>query len=391
MPRTTVLTTGLGIGGAETQLVMLSKALKQRGWQVDVVSMLPAGALADELTREAIPVSDLAMKRGWPDPRAVWRLATHLKKVRPHILHCHMVHANLLGRAVRPLVRVPVLVNTAHSIREGGFWRELAYRLSDPLCDLVTQVSLAGTRRYIDCRISGREKTIWLPNAADLKSYRADPELRAEVRREMAWGDEFTWIAVGNLRAPKDYPNLLDAFSALRRTEPSARLAIAGSGELEQQLKQKTADLGIESAVQWLGLRPDVARLLAAADGYVISSEREGTPMALLEAAAAALPIVATDVGGNRDVVSSRECGLLVPARDAGRLREAMQQVMHLPAKARHQMGQAARRQVEKQFGLSGIVAKWDNIYRQLLSARAMESRSHGRRQPLLKSGTEAG
>ncbi len=300
MPRVTLLTTGLAVGGAESQVVLLAKSLLRKGWRVEIVSMLPPSAFQQTLDEDSIPVLSLDMRPGIPDPRAAFRLARHLKTSRPHVLHCHMVHANLLGRLIRPFVRIPVVISTAHSIQEGGRWRDLAYRATDPLCDLVTQVSQAGARRYREEKISAAPKTIWLPNGVDLARYRQDEAERAKVRHELGWDSGFVWIAVGNLREPKDYPNLLGAFAKLRAGRPEARLAIVGGGPLERQLRNLAASLSIGDDVQFLGLRNDVPRLMPAADAYVISSAWEGTPMALLEAAACGLAVVATAVGGNR-------------------------------------------------------------------------------------------
>ena len=143
------LITGLAYGGAETQLVNLAISLKKRGWKVRVVSMLPPQAFTEELKEAGIPLSTLNMRRGVADPRAVFRLVKILREWKPDIVHGHMVHANLLARVVRIFCKIPVLISTAHNIDEGGRWREVAYRLTDPLVDLTTNVSRAAVERYI--------------------------------------------------------------------------------------------------------------------------------------------------------------------------------------------------------------------------------------------------
>ncbi len=121
------LITGLAYGGAETQLVNLATKLKCRGWDVRVVSMLPPQAFVEELKNADIPLVTLNMRRGVADPRAVFRLLKILREWKPDIVHSHMVHANLLARVVRIFCKMPVLISTAHSIDEGGRWREIAY------------------------------------------------------------------------------------------------------------------------------------------------------------------------------------------------------------------------------------------------------------------------
>ncbi len=378
MPRVTFLTTGLALGGAEMQVVLLATSLKHQGWKPEVISMIPPVALTEPLAAESIPVFDLGMRRGVPDPRGLFRLRRLLRQSRPHVLHCHMVHANLLGRVARALAPVPVVISTAHSIQEGGRWRDLAYRLTDPLCDLLTQVSQAGAKRYCAENISAEPKTVWLPNGVDLARFQPDGEDRERTRGELEWRDRFLWIAVGNLREPKDYPNMLAAFAAVVKKRPEARLAIAGAGPLAASLERQAASLGLPGAVRFLGQRTDIPRLLSGADAYVLSSAWEGTPMALLEAAACSLPLVATAVGGNTDVIEEGHNGRMVPPHNPARLAEAMLAVMDMPAERRAAMGAAARAKAEKNYGHRAIVAKWDNIYRQLLSVKASESRQSG-------------
>ena len=134
-----LLITDLATGGAETQLVGLSTRLKERGWNVRIVSMLSPRAFREELQAASIPLDSLDMRRGVPDPRAVVRLTRILRRWQPQVVHSHMVHANLLARIVRVFYRVPVVISTAHSINEGGRLREVAYRLTDfwPILQLM--------------------------------------------------------------------------------------------------------------------------------------------------------------------------------------------------------------------------------------------------------------
>jgi glycosyltransferase involved in cell wall biosynthesis len=376
------LTTGLAVGGAEAQVDLLARTLQQRDWVVEIVSMLAPEAFTESLASAGIRIHDLSMRRGSPDPRAAWKLRAILKKFRPHVLHCHMVHANLLGRLVGRWCGVPVVIATAHSLYEGGWWREAAYRLTDGLGDLTTNVSQAGVRRYVEQRISPAAKTIWVPNGLDLRPFHETAD-RAAARGELGWDGGFVWIAVGNLREPKDYPNLLAAFAAHLGRMPGSRLAIAGGGPLEGELRRLASALGLESHVQFLGVRRDIATLLSAADAYVISSAWEGTPMALLEAGAAALPVVATDAGGNREVIENGAGGRIVPCGDPVSLAAAMTELQAMPEVQRRAMGEVARRRVAAVYDIERVVNRWENIYRQLLACGPAEARQAGWRIPL--------
>ncbi|MDM7325323.1 MAG: glycosyltransferase [Thermus sp.] len=373
--RVLFLVTGLGRGGAETQVALLAKGMQARGWQVRVVSMIPPDPEGPkgELDSAGIPVHSLGMVQGRPSPSGLWRLARLVKGFRPQVVHAHMIHANLLARVTRVMAPIPVLVCTAHSTVEIGrsFRSErathLAYRLTDFLCDLTTQVSPEGVRRFLAGRAVPPGKLRYIPNGVDTTRFAPDGELRARMRGELGLAeDAFVWLAVGRLEEAKDYPTLLQAFVGVIRQHPEARLLVVGKGSLESHLRSLAQALGLEGAVALLGLRQDIPGLMAAADAFVMSSLWEGMPMVLLEAHAAGLPVVATDVGGNREVVQEGVTGYLVPPGDPDALAGAMLRMADLPRDGRTGMGLRGREWVEARFSFQTILDQWENVYTEL-------------------------
>jgi glycosyltransferase involved in cell wall biosynthesis len=358
------LITGLNRGGAEAQLLLLARELVSRGWKVTVVCLISGGPLRSEFEDLGCEVRSLGMRRGFPDPRGVLRLTRILRRVRPAILHSHMVHANLLARICRLLAPVPVLISTAHSISEGGRWRELAYRLTDPLADLTTIISNAAAERYVQVGAVPSHKLKMVPNGVSLEQFGRNESVRASLRKSLALGDKFVWLAVGRLDVPKDYSNMLNAVS---RLSSDSMLLIAGDGPLRSSTLQLAAELGLSKRVRFLGLRDDVAKLMAGADAYVMSSAWEGLPMVLLEAAASSVPIVATDVGGNREIVCDGVNGFLVPGKDSAALANAMTAMEQLSDESRRGLGVAGRAHVSRRYSLSAVVDEWEAIYRSLL------------------------
>lgn len=366
-----VITT-LGMGGAETQLVRLASGLKGRGWQVSVVSLIPMEYIARDLEQAQIPAVSLNMRPGSPDPRAVLALARYLREQKPQIVHTHMVHANLLGRVARLLVPVPVLISTAHNINEGSRWREIAYRLTDALCDLTTQVSEAGRERYVLVGATPKDKIRFVPNGINSAEFRPDTQARARVREELGWQQNFIWLAVGRFAEAKDYPNMLQAFARVQAQYSEARLMIAGLGEQMEAIQRLAQTLGLGEAIRFLGLRKDISALMNAADGYVMSSAWEGLPMVLLEAASTGLPVVTTDVGGNREVVQEGQTGYLVPPSNAESLSAAMLRLMALPELQRQCMGEAARALVQQRYSLESVLTQWETIYAEQLRRKGL-------------------
>ena len=383
--RVMLVTTDAWLGGAEVQVATLARALMRRGHEVLWVSLQdPAGDDHPEAPRQGIPFTHLGMRRGRPDPRGALRFASLVRRFRPDVVHSHMVHANLLARAARLLARVPVQVSTAHSIWEGPRWREVAYRLTDPLCTLTTNVSQAGVDRYVRVGATPKEKIRYHPNGLDIAAYAPDGAARSRIRAELGVRDGFLWLAAGSLLPPKDYPTMLAAAARLRGRMPGFVLAVAGEGPQRESLLETQQALRLDDGtVRFLGSRGDLPDLMRAADAFVMSSAYEGLPMVLLEASAAALPIVATDVGGNKEVVLSGETGLVVPSGDADALAAAMRRVMTMPAARRQAWGRTAREHVASGYGVERVVDRWLEVYRELLPAQARRRVRQGSRTPV--------
>jgi glycosyltransferase involved in cell wall biosynthesis len=208
----------------------------------------------------------------------------------------------------------------------------------------------------------------FVPNGVDLRRFRPDEDERDRIRQELAVNDRFVWLAVGRPSAAKNYPNMIDAFSRL--SDLNTVLLIVGRGDMDDQLRQRASDPGLFGRVRPLGARPDVPALMNAADGYVLSSDWEGMPLVLQEASCTGLPIVATDVGGNREVVADGQTGLIVPPRNASALAAAMRRVMSMTPEQRRHMGFAARQRMAEVFDLEKVLDQWEDIYHELSSRR---------------------
>lgn len=361
------LVTGLDYGGAENQVIQLAGRMKSRGWDVKIVSMLPPQAFVDQLMAKGIDIATLDMTKGVADPRAVIRLGKLLLVWRPEILHSHNAPANLLGRITRLVSRVPVVVSTVHSVYEGPKWRELAYRITDPLCDMTTAVSQAVALRCRTNRTVSLKKLRVVPNGVDVSKFKPNSGIRTKLRDILGLQDRFVWLAVGRFHESKDYGTMLTAFSRLVARASNCILLIVGDGPLRISMHNLVNQLGLEQHVRFLGIRSDIPDLMNAADAYVMSSVWEGMPMVLLEAAASGLPIVATNVGGNAEVIQDGINGYLVPPKNPDALAKSMFRVMQLDDSARKSMGNHGIDYVTNNFSLDRIVQLWESLYGDLL------------------------
>ena len=368
--RIMLVTTSLMRGGAETQVFLLAGTFARRGHAVHVVSMRPPEAYRDDLRELGIAFTSLGMRSGFPDPRGMLRLARAVRAWRPDVVHSHMVHANLLARITRILAPMPVLITTAHNLTEGARWRELAYRYTDRLATLSTNVCQAAVDRFVAVGAVPEGRMRFVPNGLEPAAFAPDPVRRERTREALGLGDRFAWLAVGRLEAQKDYPTMLAATAEATREHPSLTVLVVSDGPERAALEALRAQLGLTSEqVRFLGARSDVPDLMRAADAYLMSSAWEGLPMVLLEAAAAQLPIVATDVGGNADIVLAERSGVLVPAHEPAALAEAMTRVMASSEATRAAWGAEGAAHVDRYFLLDRVVDVWEALYEDALGA----------------------
>lgn len=371
--RILLLSTSMGMGGADKQLLSAAREMLRRGHDVLIVSLTPLGPMGLEALTLGIPTQSLRMRRSWPDPRGLVRLARLVRAWRPDVLHSHMVHANLMARVLRLFLPIPAMVSTIHNIYEGGALRMAAYRLTNHLVDLITIVSEAAADRFVREGIVPRDLLRVIPNGLDTEGFRnVSAEARESLRRSMGFEAEFVWIAVGRFEISKDYPNMLHAFARVHQRASNTVLLLVGRGTYRGEIEALARTLGVADAVRLLGVRNDVPELMSAADGYVMSSAWEGMPVVLLEAATAGLPIVATSVGGNHEVVCNEESGFLVLPRDAEALARAMQRMMELSPAERRAMGERGREHVRAHYGLGRLVDRWEAVYSEVLARKGL-------------------
>lgn len=356
------------LAGAERQVILLAKGLAGQGWRVSVVALSGSGGdAAGDLKSASVDFLSLQMRKGLADPRGWLRLHRWLQSQKPDVVHAHLSHAAWLARWSRLAAPVRVVVDTLHSSSTGTLGRKLGYRLGNWLPDRVSAVSQAAAQTHLASRMVSAGKLVVIPNGVDVDAWRPDAPARQALRKELGIGDEFLWLAAGRMDAVKDYPTLLQAISGA--PEP-ARLVIAGTGPLESEMRRLSTELGLDHRVRFLGFEQDVRRWMQAADGLVLSSRWEGLPMALLEAAACALPAVATSVPGTSEVIVDGETGFLAAPGSSVALQGAITRLMRTPMEERKAMGERARQLAVERFSLDVVLDRWEELYLNLLRSR---------------------
>jgi len=236
-------------------------------------------------------------------------------------------------------------------------WNRLATALSD--CIVPVSEATAEVARRVE-RVPAHKLRV-IRNGIDLAEFPA--------RAQPSGSTPAPAIHVARLQRIKDQPTLLRAVRQVVDVEPDFQLDIVGDGPDRAELHALAQDLELDGHVRFLGSRDDVSRLLSSASLFVLSSLSEGIPLTLLEAMATGLPAVATDVGGNREIVIPGETGLLVPAGSPPALAEALRALWADPDRARR-LGAAGRRRVEQEFDMRQVVARYENLYQELLQRK---------------------
>jgi glycosyltransferase involved in cell wall biosynthesis len=277
------------------------------------------------------------------------------------VVHTHNPQPHYFGVAAARLARVPALVHTKHGRNRPDKPRRvalnsLAARLSDRVVCVSSNAETVARRTE---RVPPK-KLCLIRNGVALPEFVATARPRDAAKRA---------IHVARLNVVKDQRTLLRAVRLVADELPDFVLEIVGDGEERKALECLCDELRLSDHVRFLGERSDVSSLLGGARLFVLSSLGEGLSMTLLEAMASALPIVATAVGGNAEVVVHGETGLLVPPRSPQQLAAAMLELVRDPDKA-SQMGQAGRRRVEAEFDMQRVAARYESLYHEVLAAR---------------------
>ncbi len=361
--RVVYLTTDSRIGGAEKNIISLVTHLDRDRYESRVVVLLPGGELIEELRGCGIEAECLGMRSKF-DFLAVFKLYRLLKGKRVDILHTYLFHANILGRVVGRLAKVPVIISSIRVMekRRHHLWLD---RLTGWMVNGETCVCEAVKKFTIEKARIKPDKLITIPNGIRVGEYNF--EVNLEGRKALHIESNYPVLGtVGRLHEQKGHAYLLQAMPAILRKYPEAVLLIVGDGPLKSKLEKLCFKLQINKAVKFLGFRKDIKELMALMEVFVLSSLWEGMPNVLLEAMALGKPIVATRVGAAEELIEDGVTGLPVPPGDEETLAEAVIKVLSREDKGRG-LGERAKRRVEGRFSVEVMVDKTEKLYERLL------------------------
>jgi glycosyltransferase involved in cell wall biosynthesis len=362
----------LDVGGTEQQILELVRHLPRGRW-TPVVCCFRPGRKAEEIAGLGVRVVHLP-KRRRVDVRLVRALVRLMRAERFDVVQTFLIGANLWGRLAALLAGVPVVIASERNV---GVWEEPAKRWLGRALARVTSRLVANAdavRDYLIARGADPARIVTIRNGVDFGRFAA-PVDRTAVRRALGLAPEHTVAAVvARLEPQKGHDVVLEVAARLRERLPHLRWLVVGGGGAEAAVRADAARRGVGDRVVFTGFRTDTADLLRAADLSVLVSTKEGLSNTLLESLAVGLPVVASRVGGNAEVVGAG-AGLLVPPRDPDALEAAVVSLVADPVAARG-MGERGREHVRRSFAVRRMVDETAALWDELLGAAVAQPAS---------------
>ena len=369
----------LEVGGLENGLVNLLNRLDPERFQQTVCCLTSAGKFAERIKKSNVEIIEFNLPAGqfrFP----LLRLAKLFHRLSPNIVHTRgwpTIDAVFAARCAGVSHLVHGEHGREHSDVDGNNWkRNQIRRLVGHVVDryvIVCDFFRAWLNKT--CRVND-ERIIYIPNGVDTEKFRplncnsssegTSSELRKRIRCQLGLPPDAVIVGtVGRLDPVKDFPTLIKGFHQIRNAFAEAKLVIVGDGPVRADLTRLSNEFGLASSHIWLGERNDIPELLRCFDLFVQTSIFEGMSNTILEAMASCLPIIATDTGGNPEVVNNGENGILVPVGNVRELTIALQKYLSDPT-LRHQHGFNSRRRATDYFDLSLMAERYAKMYESL-------------------------
>lgn len=368
------LVDSFNIGGTETQAVELARRMDPAKYDITLACLLKDGPLLERLDGSSVNIVEFHPKGGIDSPRGFYQLArmvAYLRRGRFDVIHAHDLWSNMIGLVAGKLAGVPVIVTSQRDLSHADWYRSTRkkwLRKAQSASSAVLTNARMIREGLVNQEGLAADKVRVIYNGVDLDRFKSSPSLRAKLfpgaeRAKLI-------VLVGNMHTDvKGQPTLIAAAPEVVARVPQAQFVLVGDGEKRKDFEAAAQAAGVGPNFMFLGRRTDVADILAACDIAVLPSAAEGMPNAVLEYMAAGLPVVATAVGGNLEVISDGATGLLVPPHDSVALAQALARLLDDDVLALR-LARRGRELVEQRFSFERLTGEVGALYEELLQAK---------------------
>jgi len=356
-------------GGTGNHLLSMMKLWDKDKWHPEILSRAPLTArVGPDVPVRYLPSDGMVKLFPFPQIRDLGRIKNVIGERSPRIVHAYFFWSILFGRILKRMGKIRTLVENRED--EGFSWGSHEYtwlRMTRGIPDRIICVSEAVRKVVLEREKLDEDRVVVIRNGVG--PLPAAREGAVDTRRELGIGDDNLVVGmVANFnRSVKGVSLLLDAVPEIVRAVPAARFMLLGRGKEEKELREKARSLGIESSVLFAGYRPDISRFYEIMDVSALTSFSEGLSITLLESMRFGIPVVATRVGGNPEVIVDGDTGYLVPAGDVPAFASRTIKLL-LDDDLRRRMGENARRHVEGNFLLRDVASRYLETYEGLIS-----------------------
>lgn len=359
----------LGYGGAERQLLELVRRLPRRTFEPIVCCLSEPGPIGREMRRAGVRVESFR-KRGGALSRCTFELWELIRRERPAILHTYLFSANWRGLIAGRLARVPIVVSSVRNVDiHPNAFLTMFDRVLSGLVDRMT-ANAESVKEYVSSRHGvDPAKIRVIYNGVAVDEIASAVDSRAAQRRKKGASRGPTVAMIASLTPKKDHATFLEAAVLVQKELPGVRFLAVGDGPLRGELVGKSRAMGLGDSLTFPGATSDPVALLSDIDLSVLTSLKEGCSNVVLESMAASLPVVVTDVGGNREVVADGVTGYIVPAGDAQQVAARIVELLR-DEELRRRMGQAGRVRVRELFSVERMVSETTAFYLEMLEER---------------------
>ena len=353
----------LAPGGAEAVVVNLVNAMNSGTIESKVCALVAGGVLKGRLHNQSVTLVELDKKEG-NDPFIVFKLAKEIRRYNPDVVHTHCWGSLVEGYLASKLAGVSTVVHTEHGTIQDKYYNKFIQRYVWRLHNKIIAVSEEHRSRLSTVIKFPRQIISVVYNGVDTSKFKPNGESKKWLREQLGINEgDFCVGTIGRLEPVKDQATLIRAFSLFTKEIPESKLLLIGEGSLRTALTNLVESLKIEKNVLFLGYRADTPELLNVLDVFVLPSISEGTSCTLLEAMSTALSIIATNVGGNPEIIQNGKTGTLIPVRSPEALYSGLKEFYKKPERP----CEGARRHIAKYFSIEKMVDLYIAHYLRLM------------------------